>query len=68
MVPLCKGAQLGIEKKGIHILRHTFANNLNNLEIDLADIQELMRHADPSTTRVYTQRSSKRLDSAVSVL
>ncbi len=25
-----------------------------------------MRHADPSTTRVYTQRSSKRLDSAVS--
>lgn len=60
--------ELGIEKKGIHILRHTFANNLNNLEIDLADIQELMRHADPSTTRVYTQRSSKRLDSAVSVL
>ncbi len=31
---------LGIEKEGIHILRHTFANNLNNLEIDLADIQE----------------------------
>ena len=60
--------ELGIDKKGVHILRHTFANNLNNLEIDLADIQELMRHADPSTTRVYTRRSSKRLDSAVSVL
>jgi len=60
--------ELGISKKGIHILRHTFANNLNNMEIDLADIQELMRHADPSTTRVYTRRSSKRLDLAVSVL
>lgn len=55
-------------EKGVHIIRHTFANRLSELGIDLMDIQDLMRHSDPSTTRIYTKRSKKRMDIAASKL
>lgn len=55
-------------EKGVHIIRHTFANRLSELGIDLMDIQDLLRHSDPSTTRIYTKRSKKRMDIAASKL
>lgn len=42
-------------EKGVHIIRRTFANRLSELGVDLMDIQDLMRHSDPSTTRIYTK-------------
>lgn len=59
---------LGLGDKGVHILRHTFANNLNDLGIDLGDMQELMRHTDPAVTKVYVKRNSNRLDKAAILL
>ena len=55
-------------EKGVHIIRRTFANRLSELGVDLMDIQDLMRHSDPSTTRIYTKRSKKRMDIAASKL
>jgi integrase/recombinase XerD len=38
-----------------HTLRHTFAANLVNKKADLEYVQEILGHANISTTQVYTQ-------------
>lgn len=43
-----------------HVLRHTLANNLLNNGADLADVQAILGHEDPSTTLVYSQVSEER--------
>ena len=45
-----------INKKGIHILRHTFARNMVAKNINLATISELLGHADITlTARTYAK-------------
>jgi site-specific recombinase XerD len=56
---------LNIAGFGAHALRATTATNALLHEADIAKVQEMLGHANISTTRLYDRRSSRPEDSAV---
>jgi site-specific recombinase XerD len=62
------GEIAGIPGLHPHALRHTFATRLSDQGVPLEVIQELLGHADPKTTRIYTKVRPQRFFDAIELL
>ena len=63
-----KMKKANINKKGVHILRHTFAKNLVSKNINLSTIKDLLGHENIATTMIYAKSDENNKIDAVGIL
>jgi integrase len=59
---------LGMKELSLHPLRHLYATELLRQGANLRVVQELMRHASPATTAIYTQVTDRERRLAIQTL
>lgn len=60
--------QNNIKKKGVHLLRHTFARNLVSNNISISTIKTLMGHSNLETTMIYAKTNEANMINAIQSL
>jgi integrase/recombinase XerC len=60
--------RLGLPDVGLHRLRHWFGTNVQHAQGDIRVTQELMGHASPATTAIYTLVADTKKIAAVAAL
>jgi integrase/recombinase XerD len=55
----------GINKTGLHILRHTLAMRLTEKNTNIVDIKKILRHSNISTTSIYSRATPQSVANAL---
>ena len=59
--------RIGINKRGVHILRHTFGKRLVQKNVNLSTIKELMGHENIQTTMIYARSDEGSMIAAMKI-